>query len=83
MRRLLDCVKLCSGEARECDLSLNFTALTNTILCRMAMSTTCDAEEIRGLVPEFVNLAAKLGLVRCWGLLGSWTYLGLGEGCKK
>ncbi|KAI9080803.1 hypothetical protein K1719_037316 [Acacia pycnantha] len=48
----------CSREAKACDLSPKFTALTNNILCRIAMSTTCDADQIHRLGRECSELGA-------------------------
>ncbi|XP_006577682.1 beta-amyrin 24-hydroxylase [Glycine max] len=66
---LLKNVMVCSNEGRVMDLSFELTALTNNILCRMAMSTSCldrvdDAAEVLGLVREF---------------LGKFDYFGYGK----
>ncbi|KAG5043385.1 hypothetical protein JHK87_007300 [Glycine soja] len=72
---LLKNVMVCSNEGRVMDLSFELTALTNNILCRMAMSTSCldrvdDAAEVLGLVREFLNAAAKLSMGEVLGPLG-------------
>ncbi|KAF7819047.1 3,9-dihydroxypterocarpan 6A-monooxygenase-like [Senna tora] len=56
MKMLLSDLTVCSNEGRACNLSSRFTILTNNIICRMAMSTTCDAQEILVLVTEFLEV---------------------------
>ncbi|KAJ8900054.1 hypothetical protein K2173_024170 [Erythroxylum novogranatense] len=65
--KLVESVMRCAREGNLCDLSSEFTTLTNNTICRMAMSTRCsgtdnDAREIRGLVKACLDLGAKLSL---------------------
>ncbi|MED6158014.1 hypothetical protein PIB30_028834 [Stylosanthes scabra] len=88
IKKLLKSLVDCSSEGRECDLCFELTTLTNNILCRMAMSTTCldkdknsndDANEIHGLVKEFMELAAKLSIGEVLGPLGKLDIFGYGK----
>ncbi|KAF7818983.1 3,9-dihydroxypterocarpan 6A-monooxygenase [Senna tora] len=83
IKSLLGSLLLCSSEGRSCDLSFKLTALTNNILCRMAMSTTCDDEEIHGLVREFLELGAKLSMGEVLGPLGKLDLFGYGKKLAK
>ncbi|KAK7285534.1 hypothetical protein RJT34_20308 [Clitoria ternatea] len=88
IKKLLKTLLLCSAEDRALDLSLELTALTNNIMCRMAMSTTCfdrvnDAEEIHGLVREFLHVGAKLSMGEVFGPLGKLDLFGYGKRLAK
>ena len=62
----------------DVDVGVEVMKFTNTVTCRMAMSTSCleqegEAEKIRGLVMESFKLAAKM----CFGdVLGPFKKLG-------
>ncbi|CAJ1909935.1 unnamed protein product [Sphenostylis stenocarpa] len=82
--KLLKSLVVCSSEGRDTDLSFELTALTNNILCRMAMSTSCfdnvnDADAILGLVREFLHLGAKLSMGEVLGPLGKFDLFGYGK----
>ncbi|KAL2320827.1 hypothetical protein Fmac_029796 [Flemingia macrophylla] len=84
IKKLLKSLMVCSTLGRASDLSFDLTALTNNIMCRMAMSTTClekvnDAEEILGLVREFLHAAAKLSMGEVLGPLGKFDLFGHGK----
>lgn len=88
IEKLLKSLMVCSTEGRASDLSFDLTALTNNILCRMAMSTTCfeqvnDAEEILGLVREFLHVAAMLSMGEVLGPLGKFDLFGYGKKLVK
>jgi len=82
--KLLKSLVECSSEGRDTDLSRELTVLTNNILCRMAMSTTCldnvnDAKDVLGLVREFLHLGAKLSMGEVLGPLGKFDLFGYGK----
>lgn len=88
IEKLLKSLVVCSSEGRSTDLSLDLTSLTNNILCRMAMSTTCfekgnDAEEIQRLVREFLHVGAKLSMGEVLGPLGKFDLFGYGKRLRK
>ncbi|KAK7336613.1 hypothetical protein VNO77_17159 [Canavalia gladiata] len=88
IKNLLKSLIVCSTEGRATDLSLDLTAMTNNILCRMAMSTTCldkgnHAEEIQGLVREFLHVGAKLSMGEVLGPLGKLDLFGYGKKLVK
>ncbi|MED6130391.1 hypothetical protein PIB30_000901 [Stylosanthes scabra] len=87
IKKLLKSLMVCSEEGRECDLGFELTTLTNNILCRMAMSTTCfendDAEEIHGFVKEFLEVGAKLSIGEVFGPLGKLDLFGYGKKLGK
>ncbi|XLS96237.1 hypothetical protein HN51_038972, partial [Arachis hypogaea] len=88
IKKLLKSLMVCSSEGRECDLGFELTTLTNNILCRMAMSTTCfdnndDAVEIHGLVKEFLEVGAKLSIGEVLGPLGKFDLFGYGKKLAK
>ncbi|KAI9077321.1 hypothetical protein K1719_040765 [Acacia pycnantha] len=82
-KSLLDFLVQCSREAKACDLSPKFTTLTNNILCRIAMSTTCDADQIHRLVRECLELGAKLSLGEVLGPLAKFDLFGYGKKVAK
>ncbi|CAL1372435.1 unnamed protein product [Linum trigynum] len=60
------------SDGKVCDLGSELTAMTNNVICRMAMSTRCsgeseEAERVRGVVAECLDLAGKLS---CGDALG-------------
>ncbi|KAF9597323.1 hypothetical protein IFM89_017226 [Coptis chinensis] len=66
------------------DMEVALTALTNNIICRMAMSTRCsgstnEAEECREIVKELIVVAGKLNLVHILGIFGSFDLFGYGK----
>lgn len=66
------------------DIEALITALTNNIICRMAMSTRCsgsmnEAEECRKVVQELIEVAGKLNLVNLLGIFGSFDLFGYGK----
>ncbi|PIA53483.1 hypothetical protein AQUCO_00900226v1 [Aquilegia coerulea] len=66
------------------DMDVALTALTNNIICRMAMSTRCssstnEAEECRKIVEELILVAGKLNLVHILGVFGSFDLFGYGK----
>ncbi|KAK8473478.1 hypothetical protein PHAVU_001G139200 [Phaseolus vulgaris] len=84
IEKLLKSLLECSSEARETDLSRDLSALTNNVLCRMAMNTTClddvnDGEDIISLVTEFMHLGAKLSMGEVLGPLGKFDLFGYGK----
>ncbi|XP_057722628.1 3,9-dihydroxypterocarpan 6A-monooxygenase-like [Arachis stenosperma] len=92
IKKLLKSLMICSSEGRECDLGFELTTLTNNILCRTAMSTTCvdkdknsndDAVEIHGLVKEFLELGAKFSIGDVLGPLGKLDLFGYGKRLLK
>ncbi|KAJ1383165.1 Cytochrome P450 [Sesbania bispinosa] len=88
IKNLLKSLMFCSSEGRATDLSFDLTALTNNILCRMAMSTTCfdkdnDAEKIQWLVKEFLHVGAKLSMGEIFGPLGKLDLFGYGKKLVK
>ncbi|KAK7259472.1 hypothetical protein RIF29_25080 [Crotalaria pallida] len=88
IHKLLKSLMVCSSEGKESNLSLELTSLTNNILCRMAMSTTClgkdnDAKEIHGLVGEFLEVGAKLSIGEVFGPLGKLDLFGYGKKLGK
>ncbi|TKY62570.1 3,9-dihydroxypterocarpan 6A-monooxygenase [Spatholobus suberectus] len=88
IKKLLKSLVVCSAEGRATDLSFELTALTNNILCRMAMSTSCldkvnDAEEILGLVRELLHVGAKLSMGEVLGPLGKLDLFGYGKKLVK
>ncbi|MED6130393.1 hypothetical protein PIB30_000903 [Stylosanthes scabra] len=92
IKKLLKSLMVCSSEGKECDLGFELTTLTNGILCRTAMSTTCldkdknsddDANEIRGLVKELMQLAGKLSIGEVLGPLGKLDLFGYGRRLLK
>ncbi|CAI0406740.1 unnamed protein product [Linum tenue] len=61
-----------AGDGKVCDLGSELTAMTNNVICRMAMSTRCsgeseEAERVRRVVAECLDLAGKLS---CGDALG-------------
>ncbi|WCJ33953.1 cytochrome P450 family 712 subfamily A polypeptide 1 [Euphorbia peplus] len=67
-----------------CDLSSEFTTLTNNTICRMAMSTRCsgtgsDSEEIKGLVKTCLELAGKLSIGDSLGPFKVLDFSGTGK----
>ncbi|KAI4300729.1 hypothetical protein L6164_034070 [Bauhinia variegata] len=88
IEKLLQFLMLCSKEGRACDLCIHLTSLTNNIMCRMAMSTTYsdkdnDAEQIHGLVREFMEVGAKLSMGEVLGPLGKLDLFGYGKRLQK
>ncbi|KAG4913028.1 hypothetical protein JHK82_053612 [Glycine max] len=88
INKLLKSVLVCSSEGRVIDLSFELTSLTNNILCRMAMSTSCldrvhDAAEILDLVREFLHAGAKLSMGEVLGPLGKFDLFGYGKKLVK
>ncbi|XP_068642805.1 3,9-dihydroxypterocarpan 6A-monooxygenase-like [Aristolochia californica] len=73
-----------AGAQEPADMEALLTALTNNIICRMAMSTRCsgnmnDAEVCKKVVQELIEIAAKLNLVNVLGFIGSMDILGYGR----
>lgn len=74
-----------SGEGETCDLEAELTTLTNNLLCRMALSKRCSADdatgakEIRKLVVEIMRLAAKIGVNDVFGPLRKFDLFGHGK----
>ncbi|KAK7850583.1 beta-amyrin 24-hydroxylase [Quercus suber] len=65
VEKLVERITKFSREGKPCDLRGELTTLTNNVICIMVMSTRCsgneiDAEEIRGVVKQFMDLAGKL-----------------------
>lgn len=89
IKKILKTLIVCSKEGKALDLSFELTALTNNILCRMAMSTSCldnvndDAEDILGSVREFSHVAAKLSMGEVLGPLGKLDLFGYGKKLVK
>lgn len=66
------------------DMEIALTALTNNIICRMAMSTRCsadenEAEECRKIVEELIIVAGKLNLVHILGIFRNFDLFGYGK----
>ncbi|EEF29987.1 cytochrome P450, putative [Ricinus communis] len=82
--KLVESVMRCATEGKICDLTSEFTTLTNNTICRMAMSTRCsgsdnDAEEIKGLVKTCLELAGKLSLGDVLGPFKIFDFSGTGK----
>nr|URZ86301.1 cytochrome P450 [Astragalus sinicus] len=85
IEKLLKSLLLCSCEGKSTDLCLDLTGLTNNILCRMAMNTTCfdDAGEIQCLVKEFLHVGAKLSMGEVLGPLRKLDLFGYGKKLRR
>lgn len=85
IEKLLKSLVVCSCEGKSTDLSLDLTGLTNNILCRMAMNTTCfdDAGEIQCLVRDFLHVGAKLSMGEVLGPLRKLDLFGYGKKLRK
>lgn len=73
-----------SRENKPSDLRLEFTTLTNNIISRMVLSTSCcggkdEAEEIKDLVWRINMLAGKLSLGDILGPLKVFDFSGNGK----
>lgn len=84
LENLLKSLLKSSGEGEESDLSTELTALTNNLLCRMALSKKCSenaggATELRKLIVEIMQLGAKLGLNEILGPLKKFDLFGHGR----
>lgn len=85
IENLLKSLLKTSREGESCDLAAELTTLTNNLLCRMALSKRCTAEdatganEIRKLVVEIMGLAAKLGVNDVFGPLRKFDLFGHGK----
>ncbi|OAY43159.1 hypothetical protein MANES_08G047000v8 [Manihot esculenta] len=82
--KLVESVMGCAREGRPCDLSSEFTTLTNNTICRMAMSTRCsgtdnDAKEIKELVKTCLQLAGKLSVGDILGPLKIFDFSSTGK----
>ncbi|KAK8649293.1 hypothetical protein V6N13_130023 [Hibiscus sabdariffa] len=65
--KLVESVIKCCREGKTCDLSSEFTTLTNNTICRMTMSTRCsgsdnDAAEIKELIRTCLELSGKISV---------------------
>ncbi|KAI4297279.1 hypothetical protein L6164_037173 [Bauhinia variegata] len=88
IKKLLEFLMMCSREGRACDLSVQLTALTNNIICRMAMSTSRvgednDANLVHLLIEEYVELGGKLSVGEVLGPLGKLDLFGYGRRLQK
>ena len=89
LEKLLKSLVLCSSENRSTDLGLDFTTLTNNILCRMSMGTTCfqkyniDPKVIQCLIREFMHVGAKLSMGEVIGPLGKFDLFDYGKKLTK
>jgi hypothetical protein len=89
LEKLLKSLVVCSSENRSTDLGLDLTTLTNNILCRMSMGTTCfqkyniDPKVIQCLVREFMHVGAKLSMGEVLGPLGKFDLFGYGKKLTK
>nr|AXY97694.1 Cytochrome P450, family 712, subfamily A, polypeptide 1 [Populus tomentosa] len=82
--KLVESVMGCAREGKLCDLSSEFTALTNNSICRMTMSTRCsgsnnDADQIKRLVKTCLQLAGKLSLGDVLGPFKIFDFSGNGK----
>ncbi|RDY01615.1 Cytochrome P450 93A3, partial [Mucuna pruriens] len=88
IEKLLKSLMASSTQGQASDLTFHLTALTNNVMCRMAMSTTCfdkvnDAQEIHGLVREFLHVGAKLSMGEVLGPFGKLDLFGYGKKLVK
>lgn len=83
--KLFERVSERSRERQPCDLSTELTALTNNVICRMAMSSRCsgsgnEAEKIKMWVHHCLMLAGKLS---SGDILGPFRFLDFSGNGKK
>ncbi|OMO66348.1 Cytochrome P450 [Corchorus olitorius] len=89
LTKLLQYLIKVSTENESCDLSEPLTALSNNVICRMAMSTnpsdggTDEAKKIKGLVDELVDIGGKLSAGDILGPLKKLDLFGYGRKFKK
>ncbi|KAK2654686.1 hypothetical protein Ddye_014542 [Dipteronia dyeriana] len=81
-------VMKCCIQGQPCDLTTEFTALTNNTICRMAMSTRCsgkvnEAEVIRGLTRTCLQIAGKVIVGDVLGPLKIFDFSGNGNKLKS
>ena len=84
---LVEPVMKCCKEGKPCNLSSEFTTLTNNTICRMAMSTRCsgndkDAAEIEKLVWTCLELSGRISVGDVFGPLKILDFLGNGKKLK-
>ncbi|CAK7342386.1 unnamed protein product [Dovyalis caffra] len=73
-----------SREGRSCNLKQEFMTMTNSVICRMAMSTRCledanEAKEVKELVDQIVVLGGKLSAGNILGPLAKLDLFGHGR----
>ncbi|OMO66326.1 Cytochrome P450 [Corchorus olitorius] len=88
LTKLLQYLIKVSTENESCDLSGPLTALSNNVICRMAMSTSPsdgadEAKKIKAMVDEVVDLVGKLSAVDILGPLEKLDLFGYGRKFKK
>ncbi|KAK9290347.1 hypothetical protein L1049_008514 [Liquidambar formosana] len=79
--KLLESLMKNSKKGEFCDLSMVLTAMTNNVICRMAMSTRCsenddEAKEIKKIVRDVFELGRMLGVNKMMGPLGKFDIFG-------
>ncbi|KAE8731180.1 putative Cytochrome P450 [Hibiscus syriacus] len=84
---LVESVMNCCKQGKSCDLSSEFTTLTNNTICRMAMSTRCsgndnDADEIKELIHTCLKLSGKISVGDVMGPLKVLDFSGNGKKLK-
>ncbi|CAK7325412.1 unnamed protein product [Dovyalis caffra] len=85
--KLVESVMTCAREGKLCDLRKEFTAFTNNVICRMAMSTRCsgpdnDAEKVRRIGKTCLMLAGKLLIGDILGPFKIFDFSRTGNGKK-
>ncbi|KAK1578631.1 hypothetical protein Q3G72_031862 [Acer saccharum] len=86
--KLVESVMKCCIQGHPCDLTTEFTTLTNNTICRMAMSTRCsgkdnEAEEIKGWIRTCLQLAGKVSVGDILGPLKIFDFSGNGNKLKS
>lgn len=77
-----------SSKGEESDLSMELSALTNNLICRMAMGKKWSENpnlslEIRNLVREIMGRGAKLGFAEVFGPLKRFDIYGYGKKLRE
>lgn len=85
--KLVESVMKRCKEGKPCDLSSEFTTLTNNTICRMAMSTRCsgnnnDASVIKELIRTCLKLSGKISVGDVLGPLKVLDFSGNGMKLK-
>ncbi|KAK9289313.1 hypothetical protein L1049_007468 [Liquidambar formosana] len=83
-RKLLESLMKNSRDGEPCDLSMALTAMTNNVICRMAMGTRCsendnEAHEIKEIVRDVFELGGKLSVGEVMGPLAKFDIFGYGK----
>ncbi|KAL3534244.1 hypothetical protein ACH5RR_002705 [Cinchona calisaya] len=86
--KLLETLVNCCQEGKACDIGVQLVKLTNNIICRMTMSTTCSGSEDESkLVWEFVKgieqLTLKFLMTELLGPVSKLDLFGYGKRLKS